>query len=237
MNQGGYPHETLPPPDARLVDPYRASFEPIPTPIDDRGIVDIEGLIKAVKSTVDTSYEWPLEMLGTHHFLWPGSWYPNIQGVPSGENPAFYRELSIHKGYMPKVFENWLHIVTTPPPVVDKEIMKYRSEAWIVARDLFKEARQTVQAQRLAKRRRQMVASNPGILKPEFNGEDVIGEEIMQETLLEHFVAVEFHKERHAKIPKEFHFVDLEAEPSFIAKQLGKLVLPERRTLVRAVAA
>jgi hypothetical protein len=69
MNRSETMHasESLPPPDAWLIDPRQEKIE---TPLDERNLIDIPKLIGAIKLTVDPSYQWGGE-LDVHHFYWP----------------------------------------------------------------------------------------------------------------------------------------------------------------------
>ncbi len=233
--EGAHTHnlDTLPPLDARLYNPSTQGR--IPTPLDDLHLVDIPQLITDVKATVDPAYEWP-QQISTHHFYWPVTWYSS-DGIASRCNPSTFRNLPIHKGLVPRVFENWLHAVTLPPPLPDPEIMDYRVEAWTVARDLFKLARKTVHWERLARRRRELIAKNPHIVPEGFDGVDIIGEEVMHEVLERHFRGFERQRKRQDQIPQALRIVDLEGTPAVIARNLGKIVARPSLHLTRTIAA
>lgn len=211
-------------------------YHSIETPTDERGLVDIPELIKIVKGCVVSNYVWPEEP-SVHHFYHPASNYPHVPDVGERNNPSVFRNLPIHKGLVPRQFENILHWVVKEPSIPSAEVRQYRVDAWSVAKDLFKMARDTVQWEKKAERRRKLVASNPEILKEEFSGEDIIGEEIMEEVFARNFRGLEYQLQRHEQIPREFHLVDLGASPQELAKGLGKLVVPGAMKLVNAVAA
>lgn len=228
-------NESLPPPDARLFNPRVFVDDRIPTPTDSRGLVDIPQLIADVKETIDPSYQWTGE-LDVHHFYWYASLYPYLKG-DSNRNPAFFRNIPVHKGLVPRSFHEWLHIVTEPPPVPEPEVMSYRIEAWMVARDLFKMARKTVQWEKKQRRRRELVAANPDILSEGFNGEDIIGEEIMHEVLEKNFRGFERQLERQERIPEVYRILDITGTPKKVATNLGKLVARPSLNLISVIAA
>lgn len=223
--------ESLPPPDARLVLPS----EKIDTPVDERGLVIIQDLLHQVKATVDPSYEWP-EELSIHHFLWPAAFYPEERGQ-SFMNPAKFRDIAPNKGLLPRTFENWLHIITLPPKRPEREVMRYQLESYHIAKALFAKARDTIETERLARRRQEVVRLNPGLIREGFDGQDVIGEEIMQTRLEKDFRGFERQLERYEQVPPEFRFVDLEADRKEIAKTLGGIIIPKAIPLFKAVAA
>lgn len=234
MNTVGVEHHgvTLPPPDARLINPHTDKLD---TPLDDRGLVDITQLITDVKATVDPDYEWS-PSVSVHHFYWPGSRYPYNSAPSAAHNKSTFRNLPIHKGLVLREFENWLHVTTLPPPVPEQDVRQYCVEAWIVARDLFKMARKTIQWERQSRRRRELIRNNPHIIAEGFNGEDIIGEEIMQEILEKNFRGFEHQLNRNARIPEEFRLVQLDKSPDKIAQQLGQVIVPRTLLLAKMIS-
>lgn len=228
--------ESLPPPDARLINPDRFPDHRIPTPVDDRGLIIVDQLITDVKETIDSLYEWP-EGVSVHHFYWPAAWYSYDRSLSSNQNPATFRNLPVHKGLVLRTFENWLHKVTIPPEIPEPEIMAYRVDAWLVARDLFKMARKTVQWEKRARRRRMLIAKNPNIINEGFNGIDVIGEEIMAEVLDKNFRGFEHQLQKQERIPEEFRLFDITGSPQQIATNLGKVMTRTSLHLVQTIGA
>lgn len=223
MNGGEVLHEpvSLPPPDARLFFP-KTYDDRYPTPLDHHGFVDIDKTIELVNSTVDSNFEWPSEV-SVHHFQWPESQYPNIPDAPRFHNPYLFRNLPIQKGLLLRCFENVLHEVTQMLPVPDRGEMAQRVEAWSVIRDLFYTARKTVVWQKRQRRRRELIIANPNIVRDGFDGEDIIGEEIMHEILEKHTRGFEKILQRQERIPEKHRIITVEASPEKTAKNLGKL--------------
>ncbi len=218
------PLENLPPRDMRTY-----PDEKIPTPTDERGLVDVPRLIAAVQKTVDPEYEWPRQ-LSIHHFYWPEADYPYVTAGLAVDNPAVFRNLPIHRGLLPRAFENWLHIITLPPPKPSEEVMHHRVEAWNVARSLFQKVRATIQTEKLARARAEYVRQNPVILKEEFDGVDIIGEEVMQEILERHFRGTRHHLRRLQDIPPEYRFIDPDDSLADMGRKLGRVVVPKAQT-------
>jgi len=123
----------LPPPETWL---HQPSSDLLPTPVDSRGLVDFDGLVKLMKSTVDPSYDWRASFNDKHHLQWPNRYYRNINS-DSLPNPAEFRNLGIGIVKVPRLFHNWVHLITEPPAVPDNEVMMYRIEAQRVALSLF----------------------------------------------------------------------------------------------------
>lgn len=225
--------ESLPPPYVRLIDPRH---DKIPTPVDERGLIDIPRLISDVKATVDPDYIWP-NRPSVHHFHWPEALYPYAEGPDVSVNPAQFRNLPIHKGLVVRTFENWLHLITLPSQPPELEVQAFRVEGYQVAKNLFATARETVQWEKRARRRRELVSANPDILRQDFNGQDIIGEAIMHEVLEKHFRSFEKQLEEQEKIPLEFRLVNLDGTPAEIAASLGSLVAKPSLELRRVTAA
>ncbi len=108
----------------------------IPTPTDERGLVDATALLQEMAKTVDPSYNWKSPFNDIHHLQWYKSLYPD---EPDSElvNPHMFRNLAISKWVLPRVLHNWIHFTTEPPPVPEPEVMFYRSEAQRVTTSLF----------------------------------------------------------------------------------------------------
>lgn len=127
--------DDIPPPDVWLINPKR---DLIPTPLDERGIVDLPELISDIKKTVDSNYDWPSPFNDKHHLQWPRRWYPDIEYKRDCPNPYEFRHLGIGVVRVPRYFHNWTHLITEPPPPPSEEVMTYRIEAQRVAVSLFR---------------------------------------------------------------------------------------------------
>ncbi|MEO6761072.1 MAG: hypothetical protein ABI220_01685 [Candidatus Saccharimonadales bacterium] len=220
----------LPPKDYWLIDPDKEKLE---TPVDDRGLIDVSGLIRVVKDSIDPAYKWPTH-LSVHHLYWEDEWYSSAF---IGDHGQKFRELPIHKALLPRVFENWLHRVTSAPDIPDPDVMHMRIESWQAAKLLFESVRKVVVWERRARRRESLIYRHPEILPYEFHGEDMIGKEILGGILTKNFGSLEPAIERHRRIPKEFQLLDTSGPPIQLAAALGKLVAPKALDLARAVAA
>ncbi len=223
------PEIYLPPLGARLINP---SKEKIQTPIDDRGLVDVPKLIQVVQETIHPEFRWTWP-LNVHHFYWHEADYPYEKEFGTINNPSTFRELPINKGLLPKVFHNWLHLVTIPPPKPSPEVMNYRVEAWTVARSLFRNMQGSVQWERKASRRVGFLEHNPGTLDEKLNGEDIYGKAVMVDTLDTYFRGAEYHIRRLDQIPEDFRLFDPDQPRQILATQLGQLVVPRQlRSLI-----
>lgn len=117
----------------------------IKTPLDERGLVDLNKLIDVVKLTVDTEYVWASSRNDTHHLQWYSALYTNDDTVV--DRQAF-RDLMSRKTIVPRTFHNWVHHITEPPPMPSDEVMQYAIDAERVAISL---ARTASHAIRLAR--------------------------------------------------------------------------------------
>lgn len=170
----------LPPRDAWLIDPYRDKLD---TPVDDRGLVIVDQLIQEVKATLDSSYEYG-EKLNEHHFYWYKRWYDSDNYALHTAQHDF-RNLGVHKGYLPKSFHNWLHEVTIPPPRPEPEVMAHRVESWRLAQSLFDRSRNIV-----AQEYRRRIGTGVEVDFTTWEGE-MIDWEYMQENYKEQFDRLE----------------------------------------------
>ncbi len=203
---------------------WRLPDGPIETPVDERGIVDIEQLVEQVKSTVDPEYIWQ-QADSTHHFYWPASRYSYDDKWNSDKrtySTGRFRDLPIHKGDLPREFENWLHLITLPPDMPDREVIQYRMEAWRVAVNLFSSARRVVLWEKRAEKRSKYIERHPEVIT--FQEEDEFAREYIAEILDKHFRGVERHMSELRRVPPEFRLIEPCDSPKELATNLGKFV-------------
>jgi hypothetical protein len=106
------------------------------TPVDDRGIVEVDRLLLTVKGRMSPDELFlPGEGTDVHHFYYPEARYKTNLEVE-------FRELPPNKGRLPRGFHQQLHELTSPPLMPDEEIMKRFCESWAIAESLLQAARQ-----------------------------------------------------------------------------------------------
>lgn len=208
------PSPHLPPPELRLFNPKTDGL--LPTPLDGRGLVDPNELVRLVKSTVEPDYRWPSSYNDVHHLQWPNRRYEYSPGADI--NPQEFRNLSISKLYVPRVFHNWTHHITEPPPKPSDEVMYHLIEAQRVAMTLFRTVRASKKAMRLKH----------------------ISDDELESRLVNHFDTFNRTIEVARNVPPEFQVLDLSHyradtyEDMFqLAPQLGRLAITS--TVVRQV--
>lgn len=204
--------------------------EKLPTPTDDRGIIDTDATIALVKEQIDPSYRWT-HILNTHHFYWDDDSYPHIsaKGQP---NPKVFKELGPHKGLMPQDFHAFLHAITLQPAVPSKEVMHYRIEAWKVAESLFRVGKKVIRKEREYRRYLLKAANDPGL-----RGDSESAQAERQDRFDRWFAGIDRHREQNEKLPREFRFFDSDAPLNQIAGNLGRIIIPKSLELYKAVAA
>lgn len=224
----------LPSPDFWLVKPNK----PIDTPINSLGLVDIEATIIAVKQTIDPSFDW-IKYGGsdsTHHFYHPASDYSYSETWGKGRhvfNEGSFRELPIHKGELPRVFENWLHIITLAPPKPSKEVMENRLEGYRVAKSFFRSVRQAIQLQRRSDRYFKDIAEATDKHNSTDDGE--FAKDYVARIIEKHLKSVEMHKKELENIPPEFRLIEPDDNPHKLAKNLGRFITRRSMKLGRKV--
>ncbi len=106
------------------------------TPVDDRGIVDVDRLLLTVKGRMSPDELFlPGEGTDVHHFYYPEARYRT-------DLEFEFRELPPNKGRLPRGFHEKLHESTSPPLMPDSEVMKSFCESWAIAESLLRAARQ-----------------------------------------------------------------------------------------------
>lgn len=202
----------LPPPEVWRFTPGKDT--PLPVPVDERGLVDIDRLIELVQSTVEPEFTWqPSEKPDAHHIYWEHNNYPDKP--EDSVNPEVFYGLPINQIVIPRMFHNWLHLTTEPPPIPSREAMHHRILAHNVVRNLLRNARQSL-----------------ALTKASYIREDRLhrGSEYH---LWQFLVEVEEAQ----KLPSEFSLVDLtELDPSTpeelhsLASFLGRAISRANRT-------
>ncbi|MFZ1301119.1 MAG: hypothetical protein WAQ27_00870 [Candidatus Microsaccharimonas sp.] len=190
----------VPPEELWLHNPRNDGF--IPTPLDERGLVDKKKLISAVLATVDSSYDWRSRFADVHHLQWPDRFYSS-EVKPGDEDavPRLFRNLAINKVILPRIFHDRLHYVTEPPPVPDDEVMRYCIDAQRVAISLF---RQVSQSKKTVRGRGQ-------------------GEEELQELLIQQFDTFATKFEEGKAIPQPFQLIDFDNQPLETVQDMVKI--------------
>lgn len=173
----------MPPHELRLHNPKRDGL--LPTPVDERGIVDVKKLITNVKATIEPEYRWKSLTNDVHHLQWPSNRYAD---APDADlDPQEFRNLAVSKLIVPRVFHNWTHHITEPPPVPSDEMMHYRIEAQRVAIELF----QTIRSSRFDSRDKSLT------------------DEELEQRLIRHFETFSTKLElARLAIPSEFQLID-----------------------------
>lgn len=223
-------YEALPPRDQWLVDIDNTQID---TPVDERGLVDPREVIRVVGSMVQPEFEWP-NRLSVHHMYWNARWY----GFPSaGPKAELFRELSIHKMLVRRMFENVLHKVMVPPAVPSAEVMEGRIESWSVAWNLFSSVRTVVRWEKSEERYLEMVKQ--GTFPEGYETEDEIGRAILRGAVQRYFKGIDLHMRRLGEVPTEFRLIepdDITASPRHrqeFGKRLGQVVAPKALPMAR----
>lgn len=203
----------LPPPDVWRFTPGKD--EPLPTPVDERGLVDVDALITLVKTTVDPEFPWQSNerLDDVHHLYWERNRYPATPNETV--NPDEFRNSSINQIVIQRMFHSWIHLVTKEPEAPTEEVMGYRIEAYRVVRKLLRNARQSVDLTRAR----------------------YMPEDKLQRGSEYHLWQFLVEVEEARKLPKEFHPVDFqEMNPSTpeelheLARCLGRVAAKANRT-------
>jgi len=209
--------DSLPPAEVRAYDPSRYGM--LPTPLDERGLVDLDGLVMLAKSTVDPEYTWQSSFNDVHHLQWHAGYYPRPKHDDE-VNMHTFRELVNRKAYIPRVFHNWIHYITEPPPIPTDEVMQYSIDAQRVAMSLAHTASLAVRLTRIARMPEKKLLMR---LDQEF----------------EHYA---IYLDNAREVPEEFSLIAIHeieaksAEEMLIAnKRLGRLALHTVPTRHRAI--
>lgn len=222
----------LPPECMRLTHPR----EDIETPVDHLGRVDEKRLITAVKATIHPDYIWDISAVNDHHLYWPKDSYVNKHGrkrrrLPDSEIRKDFYQLHKNQIRLPVVFHNWVHRVTEPPPVPDKEVIELTIKSWEITDRFFQSLQMYTRWQREL-RRQEMIEQ--GVIERPLN-EGPIDHKVIQEILKKSDEQLMDCYEELWKLPHEFCPVDPNNSMQHIAKKVGRLVAPEALVYTREV--
>lgn len=200
---------TLPPPEYWLSDTLEKTS--IKTPLDERELVDMDRLVSDVREYVSPEFQWESPLNDVHHLQWSiSATTPETMSETDRAVLREFRELVNRKMYIPRVFHNWIHWLTVPPPVPEVEVMKYSIDAQRVAMSL---ARTAGLATRLTRIRQ-------------------IPEAKLIERLDQEFINYNLYMENARLVPVEFRRIQLEEvevrQPEdllIVNKRLGRLAL------------
>jgi hypothetical protein len=131
LETGVRPTVWLPPPDVQTWNIEKQGL--LETPLDEKGLVDLDKLVMLGKQTVEKGYDWSSPLNDIHHLQWPR---PLYRGDHVPEFAQDFRELVQRKAYIPRQFHNWLHHITLPPELPDEEVMHHSLQAELTARSL-----------------------------------------------------------------------------------------------------
>lgn len=214
--------------DDRLI----AADETFETPTDDRGVVLEDQLAKLVLSTVREDYEWRGEP-DIHHMYWKSRWYkePNLLNERQLRLYVAFRELPVHKLYLPREFHDYLHQVTEPVEPPEEDVMHMRVEGWNVAARLFKQTGDLDRTLYLADNRRQDIQRNPEKIRTEH---DAVAAAWYVSMMRKHFRGMYHRIGELEKLPDEFRFVDPELIETFFDDVHPEEIDPDQVTQFRS---
>jgi hypothetical protein len=193
------------------------------TPVDERGLVDLDQLVTLVKQTVRPEFSWLSSFNDIHHLQWFASNYSGSEATGGLVDMGEFRELVNRKAFIPRVFHNWIHHVTLPPPVPSIEVMKYSVDAQRVAMSLSRTAGLAARLTRMTQ----------------------IPEKKLEQRLDEEFINYALYVDNARNVPVEFSLFAIEevearsVDEMLIAnKHLGRLALDKvpirQRQVLRA---
>lgn len=198
----------LPPPEMQLYNPERNGR--LETPIDERGLVDLDQLVTLVKQTVRPEFSWLSSFNDIHHLQWFASNYSGSEATGGIVDMGEFRELVNRKAFIPRVFHNWIHHVTLPPPIPSIEVMKYSVDAQRVAMSLSRTAGLAARLTRMTQ----------------------IPEKKLEQRLDEEFINYALYVDNARSVPIEFSLFAIEEvearsvdEMLIVNKHLGRLAL------------
>lgn len=130
----------LPPHFARLYNPEAKQYF---TPLDDRGIADIDAVFElALRTYPYTLPSFSLHERNKHHVYWSESWWENFANQQATREDWLtvteFRNGTPQKAFVPPAIHRWIEHSQIPPPAPSLETMRRRNSAWASASLLLK---------------------------------------------------------------------------------------------------
>ncbi|MBA2278889.1 hypothetical protein H0V99_00385 [Candidatus Saccharibacteria bacterium] len=126
---------------ACLYDYNLSKFE---TPVDDRGIADIDSMFElAIWTFPETLPSFESTERNKHHVYWTESWWVKFaKSHTQEESQTIYtfRNSTPQIAYVPVPLHAWIEEVMIPPPPPSLEVMRRRNSAWAAAMVLLRSA-------------------------------------------------------------------------------------------------
>ncbi len=201
---GEFVRDRLPPRDVQLHDPRRDGL--LETPLDERGLVDLDRLVDLARATVSPEFGWESRENDVHHLQWPRRHY-DIAGAMVDVETQVFRNLVNRKAYVPRIFHNWVHYITAPPRVPSEEVMRY-----------------SIDAQRVA-----MSLSRTAQLATKLARHSVLPPERLRERLDQEFENYNLYIDNAREVPREFSLMTIEELEMFEARSVDDLLLLNKR--------
>lgn len=191
------------------------------TPLDERHFVDMDGLVELGRQFVVPEYQWASPVNDVHHLQWSiSTQLPKDMSEAEIVVLKEFRELVNRKMFTPRVFHNWLHWLTLPPPVPGVEEMRYSVDAQRVAVSLAKTAALATQLTRIK----------------------AIPEKELNRRLEEEFITYNLYMDNARLVPLEFRTLKLEElevrspeDLLIVNKQLGRMAVNAMPVRIRSV--
>lgn len=137
---------------------FRAEYA-IPTPVDRHGLVDHDALVYQVSSFVEPDYKWKAPFFDEHHLYWPAASYEE------NDRYRYFRELPVHKIWVPRQFHNFTHLMTVPPEIPSVKVMNQEMRSYRRKDYLLQLTSRIITMQQFAERAQPYVFTDGGVEK------------------------------------------------------------------------
>jgi hypothetical protein len=189
----------------------------IETPVDEWGLVDVDELVRRVKATMLPGYTWGGGS-DRHHIGWPHAGYTAADASEADNIANSFRDLPMNKIWIPRIFHNWIHVVTSPPPMPSREVMSAYIDEWLVVRGFFNSVRDTMTTMRYYERIRLERAKEGNAFTTE-------QERLLKEDLLRRFGGITLHAKLLEDMPLERWPISHDMLVLTAAGQVGDIVM------------
>jgi hypothetical protein len=122
---------------------YHKDLDKFETPLDSRGIADIDAVFELAAWTFPGDLRKALQTKhDKHHLYWTEKWwqdYADNQATPEDRLTVLnFRDGTPQKAYVPKPIHRWIEVSQLQPPAPTLEVMRRRNSGWASASLLLK---------------------------------------------------------------------------------------------------
>lgn len=135
----------------------------VETPVDEQGIVDHHEFMQLMNTLVSSDYKWKAPFFDEHHSHWYDHRY-NTSFQPDQALAIEFRNLPIHKLWVPRQFHDFVHIVTMPTDAPETTVMRDSVKSFRRRNYIYKISNQAIDLRMRSERAKEYATPGGGMI-------------------------------------------------------------------------